>query len=197
MPPVLLVVGSYLLGAIPWAWLIVKLSLGKDVRDHGSGNVGATNASRLYPRGWRLAVFLGIFLLDAGKGFVAVGLLPGWIGMTFEPWPAVAAVCAVLGHCFTPFLRTLGGKGVATTIGALLALDPVAMLIAVGAFFAVYLVTRIVSTGSLALALALPVASWARHSPGSVVALTSLLGAVIVLRHTSNIKRLWRGEETR
>jgi glycerol-3-phosphate acyltransferase PlsY len=195
MPPVLLVVGSYLLGAIPWAWLIVKITRGEDVREHGSGNVGATNAARRYSGKTRLAVFLLIFALDAGKGYVAAGLIPRWCGMTYEPWPAVAAVSAVLGHCFTPFLRTLGGKGVATTIGALLALDPIALLIGLGAFVAVYLVTRIVSTGSLALAVALPVATWVRHAPGSVVALTSLLGAVIVARHTSNIKRLLKREE--
>jgi len=196
MPPILLVVGSYLIGAVPFAWLIVKLMLRTDVRDHGSGNVGATNAARLFPGRMRLVMFLVIFALDAGKGFVAAGLLPGWIGMAYEPWPAVAALCAVVGHCFTPFLRTLGGKGVATTIGALFALEPVATLIGMGAFFAVYAVTRIVSTGSLALAIALPIATWLRHASPSVVALTTLIGALIVVRHQSNIRRLLKGEES-
>jgi glycerol-3-phosphate acyltransferase PlsY len=196
MPPILLVVCSYLIGAVPFAWVIVKVALRKDVRDHGSGNVGATNAARLFPDRMRFVMFLVIFALDAGKGFVAAGLVPGWIGMDYEPWPAAAALCAVLGHCFTPFLRTLGGKGVATTIGALLALDPVATAIALGAFLLVYVVTRIVSTGSLALAIALPIAAWVRNAPPSVVALTSLLGAVIVLRHASNIRRLLKGVES-
>jgi len=196
MPPLILVAGAYLIGAIPFAFLVVKATLGKDVREHGSGNVGATNAARMYPGRMRLVMFLVIFLLDAGKGFAAVALVPPLAGLAHAPWPAAAALCAVLGHCFTPFLGTLGGKGVATTIGALLALDPVATLIALGAFAAVWGVTRIVSTGSLALAVALPVATWVRGADRSVVLLTSLLALVIVLRHTSNIKRLLRGVET-
>jgi glycerol-3-phosphate acyltransferase PlsY len=195
MPPILLVVGSYLIGAIPFAWAVVKLTLRQDVRDHGSGNVGATNAARLYPGRMQMVMFLVIFVLDAGKGFVAAGLLPGWIGMDYEPWPVVAALCAVVGHCFTPFLRTLGGKGVATTIGALIAVEPIATLIALGAFLAVWLKTRIVSTGSIALAIALPIACWIRDADASIILLTSLLGVVIVLRHSSNIKRLLAGKE--
>ncbi|MHC4940160.1 MAG: glycerol-3-phosphate 1-O-acyltransferase PlsY [Planctomycetota bacterium] len=195
MPPILLVVCSYLIGSIPFAWLLVKITLRKDIRDYGSGNVGATNAARLYPGRLRLVVFLLIFVLDAGKGMVAAGLLPRWIGMNYDPWPVVAALCAVIGHCFTPFLKTLGGKGVATTIGALMAVEPVAMLIALGAFFLVYLKTRIVSTGSIALAVVLPVACWFRDADASVIGVTSLLGVVVVLRHMSNIKRLIKGVE--
>ena len=196
MPPVLLVVSAYLLGAVPWSFVVVRIALRKDVRDHGSGNVGATNAARLFSRRLRLPMFLLLFLLDAGKGYVAAGVLPGWLGMNYEPWPAVAAFCAVLGHCYTPYLRTLGGKGVATTIGALFALEPIAMLIAMGAFFGVYAMTRIVSASSLALAFALPIAAWLRDAAPSIVALTSLLGALILLRHSSNIRRLVRGTES-
>jgi glycerol-3-phosphate acyltransferase PlsY len=189
-----LIIFSFLIGGIPWAWLIVLLILKTDVRKHGSGNVGATNAARCFPKRYRLLAFSGIFLLDAAKGYFAAGVLPAMLDLAREPWPAMAGFAAVLGHVFTPFLKTLGGKGVATTVGVLFALEPLAAAIAVGAFFVVYAATRVVALGSIALAVALPIATWLHGTSGAaVLGLTIALAAVVVIRHSSNISKLVQG----
>jgi len=194
--PVPIVVISFLIGGIPFAWLIVRVLLKTDVRKHGSGNVGATNAARCFPKRYRLTAFAGIFLLDAAKGYVAAAVLPQAMGYPLEPWPAAAGLAAILGHVFTPFLRTLGGKGVATTIGVFFALDPLAIAIGLGAFFVVYALTRTVALGSIALAIALPVATWLHGTAGnSVLSLTIVVAVLVVLRHTSNIRRIVGGTE--
>jgi glycerol-3-phosphate acyltransferase PlsY len=195
MPAVLLVLTSYLLGGIPFALLFVLVTKRVDLRKHGSGNVGATNASRMYSGGAQIAVFVLLFLLDSGKGFVAAMFLADYFALPGEPWPAVAGLAAVIGHVFTPYLRTLGGKGVATTVGALVALAPGAMGIGLLSFAIVFAIKRIVALGSIALALAMPIAAAALGSDNSVIALTVILGAVIVMRHSSNIKRLLNGSE--
>jgi len=196
VPPVLLIVFSFLIGGIPWAWLIVLVLLKKDVRQHGSGNVGATNAARCFPKNYRLLAFFGIFLLDAAKGYVAAMVLPEVLHLTREPWPAAAGLVAVLGHVFTPFLKTLGGKGVATTIGVFFALEPLAIGVGLAAFAVVYGLTRVVALGSIALALALPVATWLHgEAGGTVLGLTIAVAVVVVLRHSSNIRRLFQGTE--
>jgi len=190
-----LVAAAFLAGGIPFSFLIARVFLKKDVREHGSGNPGATNASRLWPPRWQLPMFLALFALDAGKGFLATFLLPAAFGLP-DPGPALAAGAAVAGHTYSPFLRFKGGKGVATTLGALLALDWVATLIAVGVFFAMFLRTRIVAVGSLGVAATLPVTIVIRRQPPSVVTLAVLLAALIVWRHRSNIRRLREGIET-
>ncbi len=188
----LLCVSSYLVGGVPFAYLAVRLLRGTDIRRHGSGNVGATNAARLFHERWRLVAFLCLFALDAGKGATAVLLLPRLIGAA-EQGPVLAGLFAVVGHMFPPYLRFRGGKGVATTLGALAALEPVATLIALGAFAAVYGTTRVVGAGSLALAVALPVAVFARGvAPPGVGPLTLVLSGLIVVRHRSNIARMVR-----
>ena len=196
MPAVLLLVFSFLVGGIPFALLAVAIVLRKDVRKSGSGNVGATNAARQWKGKARMVAFIGIFLLDAAKGYIAAGLLPEVLGLTRAPWPAAAGMAVVLGHVFTPYLKTLGGKGVATTIGVLFALEPVATSIALGALLVVYLLTRTVALGSLTLAFTLPLATYLHgEADSSVLTLTVLLAVLILLRHTSNIRRLIRGTE--
>jgi len=196
--PILLVVFSFLLGGIPFAWLIVLVLFKTDVRMHGSGNVGATNAARCFPKKWRLAAFFGIFLLDAAKGYIAAAVLPEALGLMREPWPAAAGLVAVLGHVFTPFLKTLGGKGVATTIGVFFALEPMAIVVGLAAFLVVWGLTRVVALGSIALALALPVATWLHGRAGNtVLALTIVVALLVVLRHNSNIRNLMRKTEPR
>lgn len=198
MSPVLLIVLSFLIGGIPWAWLIVLVLLKQDVRKHGSGNVGATNAARCFPKKYRLVAFVGIFLLDAAKGYVAAAVLPQVLGYTYEPWPAAAGLAAVLGHVFTPFLKTLGGKGVATTVGVFFALEPFAIGIGLAAFLTVYATTRVVALGSIALAVALPIATWLHgQAGGSVLGLTIALAVVVVLRHSSNLRRIVQGAEVK
>jgi glycerol-3-phosphate acyltransferase PlsY len=190
-----LLVSAFLVGAVPFAWLAVKLAFGADLREHGSGNPGATNAARMWTgKGRQLAAFLAIFALDAGKGCLATGVLPPLLGCE-DPAPVFAAVAVVLGHAFTPFLRFRGGKGVATTIGAFLALDLFATSAALAVFLIVYLWTRIVAAGSIAFAVTLPVAVRV-NGPRSVFVLALCLCALIVVLHRSNIARMLRGKET-
>ena len=198
METALLLAAAFVLGAVPFAYLLVRLLTGLDVRAHGSGNSGATNASRLFPKRWRLAGFLLIFALDAGKGYAACALLPELFGGAVAAWaPAACGLAAVLGHSFSPFLKFRGGKGVATTLGVLIALEPIATLIALAVFGVIWGATRIVSLGSIAVAVALPVAVyWRGEAPPAVGLLAILLGSLIIVRHRSNIGRLFRGTET-
>ncbi|MBL8728545.1 MAG: glycerol-3-phosphate acyltransferase [Planctomycetes bacterium] len=185
---------AFVLGAVPFAWLVVRAGKGVDVRSVGSGNVGATNASRAFDgKGARLAAFLGIYLLDAGKGCLAVLLMQ--TASAHLAAAVIAAALAVLGHVFTPFLGWRGGKGVATATGALLALDWQVTLIAIGVFCVVRFATGHVFFGSLALGLALPLAAIALH-PGTAfgerLPLTLLclaIAAFLVWTHRSNLGR--------
>ncbi|MHC4549735.1 MAG: glycerol-3-phosphate acyltransferase [Planctomycetota bacterium] len=181
-------VAAFLLGSIPFGYLVVRWVHGVDLRAHGSGNPGATNAARLWSRRWRPLAFLGIFLLDAGKGYVAAGVLPA-------AWPALAGLAAVLGHDFSPWLGLRGGKGVATTLGVFCALEPLATAVALAVFAVIWGRTRIVAAGSLGLAVALPVTVFAHGSAPRPVGLVAVaLGALIVWRHRGNIGRLWHRE---
>jgi len=193
----LLIPAAFVVGSIPFAYLAVRLVLHKDLREHGSGNPGATNAARLWPRRLQFPAFLVIFCLDAGKGYWAAGTFPALLGADPSLAPVLAAAAAVLGHTFTPFLKFKGGKGVATTLGALLALEPIATGAALGVFFLLFFWTRIVAAGSLGMAIALPVAVAVHDTaPRSVLALTILLAILIVVRHRSNIGHMLRREET-
>jgi glycerol-3-phosphate acyltransferase PlsY len=185
---------AFLLGALPFAWLVVLLCKGVDVRTIGSGNPGATNASRAFThRGARLGAFLAIYLLDAGKGFAAVWLMQAAAGDLLAA--VAAAALAVLGHAFTPFLGWRGGKGVATATGALLALDWQVTAVAVGVFFVVRFATGHVFLGSLALGLALPAAAVALHADtafGDRLPVTLLCVAIagfLFWTHRSNLKK--------
>jgi glycerol-3-phosphate acyltransferase PlsY len=196
-----LVMVAFLVGAVPFAYLAVRVGLGVDIREHGSGNPGATNAARLVPAGWRLLVFLGIFLLDAGKGVVAAGVLPDLaariLPSAHQPAAApLAGLAAVLGHSFSPFLGFRGGKGVATTLGVLLALEPVATAAALLVFLAVYAWTRVVAAGSLAVAVALPLLVLLRRAEPAVTGLAITLGLLILLRHRDNIGRMLKREHS-
>ena len=192
----LLLAAAFGLGAIPFAYLVVYAIFRKDVRGQGSGNPGATNAARIFPGRWRIPAFAGIFLLDAGKGYLACGVLPGlWPGLPGHA-PAAAALAAVFGHSFSPFLGFRGGKGVATTMGCLLALEPVATGVALGVFLLIYAATRIVALGSIGIAFALPVAAALHRANPWVQALTMILGVLIVVRHQSNIRLLLGRKQT-
>lgn len=192
---------AFLLGAVPFALLVVRWCKGIDLRRVGSGNVGATNASRAFvgPRA-RAAAFLGIYLLDALKGFAPARWLPA---LAEVPDPTLAAVLfgasAILGHVFTPFLGFRGGKGVATTTGVLFALDWQATLIALLVFFVVRTLTRQVFFGSIALGLALPAAVIALHPSQAfsarlpITLLCLLLAAFLCFTHRSNLRKHFSG----
>lgn len=185
---------AYLIGGVPFGFLAVKLILGKDVRQSGSGNIGATNVGRCFPGAWRWVAFVAIYLLDFLKGCLPVVLL----GAPQETaWgPAAIGLAAILGHCFTPYLRLKGGKGVATTCGVLCALDWVALLVALAVFGLVLCLTRVTALGSMALGVALALAvilrepSTAFEDRWSVSALAVFLAFFLVWTHRSNIRQL-------
>lgn len=188
---------AYLLGGVPFAYLAVRLCKGTDLRTIGSGNVGATNASRAFEgKVARLTAFLAIYLLDAAKGFVPVWWGPQVVGAQ-DPVSAGVALgaAAILGHVFTPYLRFRGGKGVATACGVLLALDWMALLVALAAFFVVRFATGQVFFGSIALGFGLAAGAIALHPDeafGSrlpVTVMAVVLALFLLWTHRSNLRK--------
>lgn len=182
---------SYLIGAIP-VGLTIGLARGVDLRKIGSGNIGATNVVRGLGVGFGLLVFV----VDVLKGVAAV-MLCHYLGA--EGWLlGMAALFAVLGHCFSPYMGFRGGKGVATAFGTVVALSPMVGLIAFGVWLVVALPTRLVSLASILAAVSLPIAFYVLHptTPEMVAPLTALTITVLG-RHNENIQRLLRGEENR
>ncbi|MEW5826968.1 MAG: glycerol-3-phosphate 1-O-acyltransferase PlsY [Candidatus Bipolaricaulota bacterium] len=197
------VVVAYLIGGFPTSVVLGRLCRGMDVRQHGSGNAGATNAWRVL--GWRIG--LVVLLLDAAKGAVASTLLPRLAG-TASPVPngVAAVVCglaAVVGHVYPIYLRFRGGKGVATGAGMLAALAPLPVALAVGGFAIVVIATGWISLGSLVAAWLVPVfvAVWPSSSDAAshavLLGVTAALAAFLTLTHRANVRRLLRGEERR
>jgi glycerol-3-phosphate acyltransferase PlsY len=196
-------IGSYLLGSIPFGYLAGRLA-GIDVRKNGSGNVGATNVVRVLGKRYGYPVFV----LDFLKGFMAVK-----ISMLMSPgapaeWNCpdifgiVAAMCSVLGHVYPPWLMFEGGKGVATSAGALLALTPVATLIGMTIWIIVFWASRYVSLASIAAAVVLPivipiVGSHNENNRRLLLYSSVCVAVVVIWRHRSNISRLMRGTEPR
>ncbi len=186
----LLVVLSYLLGAVPFGLLLAR-SAGVDVRRAGSGNIGATNVARTAGK----TLGLLTLLLDALKG-----ALPTALALHLFPGPRFAVLlglAAVLGHVFPVFLRFRGGKGVATAAGVFVALTPLAAGAAVAVFALSVLLTRTVSVGSLLAAPALVVAVLLLDGRPEVLALASSVAALVVVRHAGNVRRLLAREEPR
>ena len=190
VPPAVLVIVAYLLGSISFAVLVVRAKTGRDIRSEGSGNAGATNVLRSY--GKKLALLVA--LADVAKGAAAVFLMRL---VTADPrWGAAAGFAAILGHVFPVFYGFRGGKGVATAVGAFLALSPFALLACLAVFVAIVATTRYVSLGSIvALALLPPVAGLFFHAPRAVVTAAGLTAILILVKHLPNLKRLARGEE--
>jgi glycerol-3-phosphate acyltransferase PlsY len=190
----LAVLGAYLIGAIPAAYLAGKAK-GVDLRKHGSGNLGATNAWRVL--GWKIG--LAVYLFDTLKGALPVLLLPH-PEANAALWKIAYGVAAIVGHVRPIYLGGKGGgKGVATAGGVFLALAPKALLVALAIFAAVFLATGYVSLGSLSAAVALPLAllafDGARVTPVLVIGV--LVAAFVFWTHRANIGRLRRGEESR
>lgn len=180
---------GYLLGAISFAVIIAKRH-GVDILTQGSGNPGATNVKRV------LGAKCGntVFVLDALKGFIAAGW-PFWLFGDVR-LGVIGLIAAILGHSFSIFLKFRGGKGVATTMGGLLALMPAVLLIGLAVWALCYFTTRIVALASIFFALSLPLAAFVLYGSGEVrFALGLLLGVLIVLRHRSNISRMFQGKE--
>jgi len=183
---------AYLIGSIPFSFLVARAFGVGDVRRVGSGNVGATNVLR---SAGRVAGVLA-FLLDAGKG-AAAAALAGRLAPGEPLAAALAAVLAVVGHMYPVWLRFQGGKGVSTGLGAFAPLVPQAAAGAVVAFALVAVLTRFVSLGSIAGAFALVGLAYAGRGVSPVVIAAAATAALVVLRHRSNLRRILAGTERR
>lgn len=182
---------AYLLGAIPFGYLLVKWKTGADVRAAGSGNIGATNVLRTTGR----AAGVATLLLDIGKGYLAV-----WLAQRLTDnnvwWSSAAALAVMAGHAFPVFLNFQGGKAVASFVGAFLRLTPIPLAAVLVVFVIVVAATRHISMGSIIGAATFPFAVWLiLHPPWPVVAAAAIGGTFIVYRHRENIRRLHAGTE--
>jgi len=199
MPSLALIATSYLAGSIPFAYLIAR-ARGVDIRRVGSGNVGATNVFRSVGRGWGVLTFV----CDALKGFLPAVLGPSaaaaWSGTPAHPaFGLICGLAAVGGHTWPLFLGFKGGKGVATSAGMMIGAAPLAAAAGLAAWLLVFIPLRYVSLASIVAAIAAPAAAWLVYAPDDPWrpgALTAL-GALIVIRHRSNIRRLISGTELR
>ncbi|MGH9732392.1 MAG: glycerol-3-phosphate 1-O-acyltransferase PlsY [Candidatus Acidiferrales bacterium] len=193
----LIPIGAYLLGSIPFGYVIVKMGSGSDVRGAGSGNIGATNVTRVAGK----AAGLATLLLDTGKGYLAVWLSMRWSHGNIR-WMMAAGFAVVLGHTFSCWLRFRGGKGVATGLGVFLAIAWQAVLATLLVWLVVVAFWRYVSLGSVVAAAALPILVYLfyapRHAPPLAVSFGSVAVAMIVIfKHRENIIRLIAGTENR
>jgi len=207
---ILVALFAYLLGSIPTGYLVAK-ARGIDIRSVGSGNIGATNAMRVL--GKPLGIF--VLLMDALKGLAAVALVVNYYHELFDSLPRVfgtsglsdndlrwnlgviAGLCVVLGHNYPCWLKFKGGKGIATTAGVYFALAPLSVCIALGIWIVLFVATRYVSIASIAAAVALPTAVWLTQNNLLLGIVTTLLGAMAILKHKTNIQRLLAGTENR
>jgi glycerol-3-phosphate acyltransferase PlsY len=186
---------SYLVGSIPFGLVIARLVTGVDVRQAGSGNIGATNVARTAGKG------LGILtlLLDAAKGGIPVGVTALALGEAHDAgWPAAAGLAAFLGHVFPVWLRFRGGKGVATGFGAFVVLTPWLAFLAAVAFGVTFALSGIASISSMTAAAALAAGcAVTRGAADPVTKVALVVLAVVIVRHQANIRRMIRGEESR
>jgi acyl phosphate:glycerol-3-phosphate acyltransferase len=209
--PAGLLITAYVLGSIPFSFLIVKLVSGADIREFGSRNVGATNVARTFGR----VPGVVALILDGAKGYAAVAIAK-WVTASRE-WPlaplsnadtsplhsrafwiTLCALLAVLGHMFPIWLRFHGGKGVATGAGAFLALDPLATAAGLIVFAIVLVSTRFVSLASIVAAGSIPLfLRYLTHAPFWTANLSILVAIAIIVKHHSNIARLTQGTERR
>ena len=200
---------AYLLGSIPFGYLLVKVFRGQDIRQTGSGNIGATNVARSGAKGLGIATLV----LDALKGALAVYLVKVIVASQYPvcgtgsvakfcvdplPYQAAAALFAVLGHVFPVWLKFKGGKGVATALGVFCVLFPKAVLVSLVVFIIVVAATRYVSLGSILAAVSFPIAAYFLQKPDALsLTLTSVIALIVVLKHHENIGRLLAGTENR
>lgn len=180
---------AFLLGSIPFGYIITYIISKEDIRKVGSGNIGATNVSR------KLGIKGGIitFLLDAFKGFLAV-----WILMLINPYPyyiGLAGILAVLGHSFTPFLGFKGGKGIATSFGVFLRISPIPSLICFFIFLIILIIFKYVSLSSLISSSLFPPIAYFFGLNEWLIIYSVCISILIIIKHKENIKRLIEGKE--
>ena len=198
------IIVSYFLGSIPTAYLFARALKGIDIRNFGSGNVGATNALRVLgkPAG------ISVLIIDVLKGFICTVIIAGLISgkthaLPLETIGILMGLAGIAGHTLSIFLKFRGGKGVATTFGVLIGLAVkipglrIVLLLAVLTWLALFLIFKIISLASIVTAVTLPIYMFLLKQPGASVALAVVLAAFIVFRHKSNLKRLLEGREQR
>jgi len=209
MLPVALAISAYLIGSIPFSFLVVRMLAGSDIRELGSRNVGATNVARNVGK---LPGAIAL-ILDVAKGYAAVAVAkwivsrPDWPlqpGADASPlhsrafWIALAGLIAVLAHMFPIWLRFHGGKGVATATGAFLAIDPIAVAAGILVFLIVILSTRFVSLASMVGAASIPIfLRFLTHAPFWTLVVSIVIAMLIIVKHHANIARLTQGSERR
>ena len=193
---------SYFIGSIPTAYIFVKLLKKADIRQFGSGNVGATNASRILGK----KIGMLILFLDMFKGLVPVVLLPGVImnynaSMQMDLMRILFGLSAIIGHIWTVFLNFKGGKGMATMLGVLIGMaftvDGINIVLGLVllTWLAIFIITRIISISSVAASLGLPLYMMFVTRDKMFVSLSAVVSLLIILRHKSNLKRLFQGQE--
>jgi glycerol-3-phosphate acyltransferase PlsY len=186
-----LLVLAYLIGGIPFGYLLVRLTTGKDVRTLGSGNIGATNVLRTTGRGWGILTLL----LDVAKGYFAVWIMLRATGGS-ELYAGAAMVAVLVGHAFPIYLKFKGGKAMASYIGAALCVAPAAVGVCAVVFVLVVAVWRYISMGSIVASAVFPLVVWLMYRPGwPLLVATALSSGLVIWRHRSNLRRLRAGTE--
>lgn len=190
---------AYLLGSIPFGYLLVRAFRGSDIRQSGSGNIGATNVARTSP-----ALGIATLILDALKGLAAVMITRCWIvshsAVNSLALCSIAALFVIVGHIFPLWLNFRGGKGVATGLGSLVMLAPKAVVVMVGLFLAIVLAFRYVSLGSILVVAVFPLLAWVLDGYGRApvaMACFTIASVLIIAKHRENIRRLLAGTENR
>ncbi len=187
----LIAAASYVVGATPFGYLAGRLK-GLDIRQHGSGNIGATNVIRVLGKG----IGIPVFIMDMLKGLAPV-LLARQVLPNHDGGAIAAAVGAIMGHNYTFWLGFKGGKGIATSAGVLLGLMWYAMLCGVGAWLIGFFTTRYVAVASILASIAIPISVAVKEGPGPLLYFALFIGALAIWRHRSNIRRLLDGTENR
>jgi len=194
---------AYFMGSVPSGFLAGK-GKGIDIRATGSGNIGATNVTRAL--GKKIGIL--VLIVDMLKGFLACRLAPlialrlaglelADLDPLHERFAVIGGLCAILGHNYTCWLKFKGGKGIATTCGALLALMPIVGLICIVSWLVVLALSRYVSLASLAAAVAVPISAWATNRSSLMLGVALILGTLAIFKHKDNIRRLIAGTEQR
>ncbi len=195
MPSAILwLLASYLLGAIPTSYLLSRFFAGIDLRQHGSGNLGATNLYRVL--GWKYAIPAAV--VDIAKGFIPVLVFAPQVSDS-ELWALACGAAAIVGHVFSVFVGFKGGKGVATAAGVMLGLAPVALAVSAVVWAVLVRLTGYVSLGSIAAAAVLPLAVYTLEDSGTPALfwIAAAIAAAVIILHRRNIQRLLKGTENR
>ena len=189
---IVIMIAIYLIAAIPTGVVLARLMGGEDVRQKGSGNIGATNVYRVAGKLAGVLTLIG----DTLKGFLPLLAFKTWL----EPTPTqlgIASAVAILGHCYPIYLKFKGGKGVATALGIFLVLSPKVVFFALIVFILTVAITRYISLGSVLAALSAPLLILLLNHPQPIFLATLFIAALVIWRHNSNIKRLLDGTESR